>query len=84
MAVAALVQNTACTTEQIKALRVISSDLESPAPKRKSTSALGIFWTDPFWQQKREAIWESAADEGVAAPQLLQITQIVETKPSVE
>ena len=84
LAVAALVQNTACTTEQIKALRVISSDLESPAPKRKSTSALAIFWTDPFWQQKREAIWESAADEGVAAPQLLQITQIVQTKPSVE
>ena len=74
LAIAALVQGTACTTQQIKALRWVSEELEHSAKDGKSSGfSLSIFFDDPWWASLLRRIWSFAADEGTAAPQIAKI-----------
>ena len=83
LAVAALVQSTACTTQQIKALRWVSEELECSTKDGKSGRfSLSVFFEDPWWANKMRGIWSYAADEGIAAPQMEQIVATLAAKNS--
>ena len=75
LAVAAIVQSTACTQDQISALRRVSDMLESKAGADSAAQALLVFWNDPWWLIQQENVWKIAADEGAAAPQIAKILE---------
>ena len=81
LAIAALVQGTACTTQQIKALRWVSEELERSAKDGKSSSfSHSIFFDDPWWASLLRRIWSFAADEGTAASQIAKIVSALEAE----
>ncbi len=84
-ALAAMVQDTVCTTAQIAALRQISlsgDDKAAVVHANKATKALDIFLQDTWWQEKLSTAWARAADEGVAAPQMERVIQALKLDTS--
>ena len=83
LVVAAVVQSTACTTQQIKALLWVYEELERSAKDGKSSSfSLSAFFEDPWWASKMRGIWLLVADEGVAVPQMEQIVAALAAESS--